>query len=64
MKEGKSFVGVEQLIRDDIHLLLLCAKSSEVKLIINVCVYVHLTSSTIHYAVNRHILIHFSENVL
>ena len=30
MTEGKSYVGVEQLIRDDIHLLLLCAKSREV----------------------------------
>ena len=30
MKEGKAFVGVEQLIRGDIHLLLLCVKSSEV----------------------------------
>lgn len=30
MREGKTFIGVEQLIKDDIHLLLLCTKSSEV----------------------------------
>ena len=42
MNEGKSYVGVEQLIRDDIHLLLLCAKSSEVNLV-SANIIIHIT---------------------